>query len=78
MASNTNYDESHAEVFDYVIIGGGTAGLTLAARLTEDPTISVAVLEAGEKRPDVHPPPCAGCVYSSPAHNSPGSQHSHP
>ena len=29
------------------IIGGGTAGLTVAERLAEDPTISVAVIEAG-------------------------------
>ena len=35
------------ETFDYVIIGGGTAGLTVALRLTENPTISVAVIEAG-------------------------------
>jgi choline dehydrogenase len=34
-------------VFDYVIVGGGTAGLTLASRLTENPAISVAVIEAG-------------------------------
>ncbi|KAI1451259.1 hypothetical protein F4805DRAFT_463982 [Annulohypoxylon moriforme] len=33
--------------YDFVIIGGGTAGLTLAARLSEDPTLSVAVVEAG-------------------------------
>lgn len=33
--------------FDYVIIGGGTAGLTLANRLTENPAFSVAVIEAG-------------------------------
>ncbi|RDB15490.1 Glucose oxidase [Hypsizygus marmoreus] len=33
--------------FDYVILGGGTAGLVLAARLTEDPETSVLVLEAG-------------------------------
>ncbi|TCD67352.1 hypothetical protein EIP91_000219 [Steccherinum ochraceum] len=33
--------------FDYVVIGAGTAGLTLAARLTEDPSVSVLVLEAG-------------------------------
>ncbi|KAF7352085.1 GMC oxidoreductase [Mycena venus] len=34
--------------FDYVVIGGGTAGLVVAARLVEDPAIRVCVLEAGE------------------------------
>lgn len=33
--------------YDYVIIGGGTSGLTVADRLTEDPAVSVLVLEAG-------------------------------
>lgn len=33
--------------YDYVVIGGGTAGLTIAARLAEDANLSVAVVEAG-------------------------------
>ena len=43
----------HSKVFDYVIIGGGTAGLVLAARLSENPVVQVLVLEAGENRLDV-------------------------
>lgn len=40
-----------AGTFDYVIVGGGTAGCVLANRLSEDGTATVAVLEAGG-RPD--------------------------
>ncbi|KAG9237169.1 hypothetical protein BJ875DRAFT_481595 [Amylocarpus encephaloides] len=38
------------KVFDYVVIGGGTSGLVVAARLTEDPNVRVLVLEAGENQ----------------------------
>ena len=33
--------------YDYVIAGGGSAGCTLAARLAEDPSIKVCLVEAG-------------------------------
>ncbi|KAI0261249.1 GMC oxidoreductase [Gloeopeniophorella convolvens] len=52
MAQLVNLQDVVGRAFDYVVIGGGTAGLALAVRLSEDPNISILVLEAGEAHLD--------------------------
>jgi len=39
------------ERFDFIVVGGGTAGCVLAARLSRDPGIRVLLLEAGAAQP---------------------------
>jgi choline dehydrogenase len=53
--------------YDYVIVGAGSAGCVLAARLSEDPDARVALVEAGgeDTQPEIHIPAAFPALFKS-------------
>ena len=53
--------------YDYVIVGAGSAGCVLASRLSEDPDVSIAVLEAGgsDRQAEIQTPIAFPAVFKS-------------
>ncbi|KAG9095752.1 hypothetical protein FRC06_009462, partial [Ceratobasidium sp. 370] len=61
-----------AQTFDYVVVGGGTAGLAVAARLAENSSISVGVIEAGQyiqNDPLIDTPQLFGATQGNPTYD---------
>ncbi len=59
------------ETFDYIVVGAGSAGCVVAARLSENPSTRVCLIEAGprDSHPFIHIPAMVGAAIATRAIN---------
>lgn len=84
----TSIEEFTSTAFDYLVCGGGTAGCAIAARLSEDPSVFVGLIEAGKHGIDdplvdtpsaffdmFEDPEYDWCMYTAPQQANHGKTH---